>query len=50
MQFDWNNELLVGLKEDFDRFLKDFDIDMDFLANQAEYNWILKSFASIYEH
>ena len=33
MQFEKNNERIGNLKEDFDRFLKDFDIEMDFLAN-----------------
>lgn len=48
MQFEKNNENLHTLKEDFDRFLKDFDIEMDFLANQADYNKIHKEFLSVY--
>lgn len=50
MQFERNHELLGFLKEDFDSYLKDFDIDMDFLANQADYNRINKEFESIKEN
>lgn len=50
MQLERNSEQMQTLKDEFDAFLKDFDTDMDFLANQADYNRIYKGFLSIYEN